>query len=156
MLRGTISMRERLLECFALASHHIRVILEMCSREPGPGVFQHHSNILKANGKSPKTSQQHQSQSQSLQLLSSDSHLISSEDERNTYNDNSLPTPGGRLKFFKDGKFILELSHRKDGERTTWFPVPKKTFWPPTTIMSNHQESSISLSGQYFYKLCIL
>ncbi|KAJ8672986.1 hypothetical protein QAD02_004247 [Eretmocerus hayati] len=61
---------------------------------------------------------------------------------------NNLPTPGGRLKFFKDGKFILELSHRRDGERTTWFPVPKKTFWPPppSSLTPSRQESSASLS----------
>lgn len=51
---------------------------------------------------------------------------------------------GGRLKFFKDGKFILELSHRKDGERTCWIPVPKKTFWP--AVGTPRQESSTSLS----------
>lgn len=52
------------------------------------------------------------------------------------------------MKFFKDGKFILELSHRRDGEKTTWFPVPKKTFWPPTSTIPNRQESSTSLSGR--------
>ncbi|XP_046402571.1 protein hairless [Ischnura elegans] len=63
---------------------------------------------------------------------------------------------GGRLKFYKDGKFILELSHRKDGERTSWVPVPKKTCWPPLSSASSttmavpgstpRQESSASLS----------
>lgn len=51
---------------------------------------------------------------------------------------------GGRLKFFKDGKFILELSHRKEGERTCWIPVPKKTYWP--AVGTPRQESSTSLS----------
>ncbi|XP_047511995.1 protein hairless [Pieris napi] len=36
---------------------------------------------------------------------------------------------GGRLKFFKDGKFILELV--RGGERAGWVSVPRKTFWPP-------------------------
>ncbi|XP_071454075.1 protein hairless [Hetaerina americana] len=63
---------------------------------------------------------------------------------------------GGRLKFYMDGKFILELSHRKDGERTSWVPVPKKTCWPiPSSASSTtmavpgstpRQESSASLS----------
>ncbi|KAG8228621.1 hypothetical protein J437_LFUL009326 [Ladona fulva] len=63
---------------------------------------------------------------------------------------------GGRLKFYKDGKFILELSHRKDGERMSWVPVHKKTDWPlpasaSSTTMSvpgstPRQESSASLS----------
>ncbi|RZF33888.1 hypothetical protein LSTR_LSTR009912 [Laodelphax striatellus] len=54
---------------------------------------------------------------------------------------------GGRLKFFKDGKFILELSHRKEGDRGgCWVPVPKKTtlFWP--AVGTPRHESSTSLS----------
>jgi len=47
-----------------------------------------------------------------------------------------------------DGKFILELSHRTDGERTSWVPVPKKTYWPPPAAAGTpRQESSTSLSG---------
>lgn len=46
---------------------------------------------------------------------------------------------------FIDGKFILELSHRKEGERTCWIPVPKKTFWP--AVGTPKQECSTSLSG---------
>lgn len=40
---------------------------------------------------------------------------------------------GGRLKFFKDGKFILELVRgcAREGERASWVSVPRKTFWPP-------------------------
>ncbi|XP_063387325.1 protein hairless [Cydia fagiglandana] len=40
---------------------------------------------------------------------------------------------GGRLKFFKDGKFILELVRgcARAGERSGWVSVPRKTFWPP-------------------------
>ncbi|XP_045453199.1 transcriptional regulatory protein AlgP-like [Melitaea cinxia] len=40
---------------------------------------------------------------------------------------------GGRLKFFKDGKFILELvrGSAREGERVGWVSVPRKTFWPP-------------------------
>ncbi|XP_077301182.1 transcriptional corepressor hairless [Arctopsyche grandis] len=37
-------------------------------------------------------------------------------------------THGGRLKFFKDGKFILELARAHDA----WVSVPRRTFWPPT------------------------
>ncbi|KAL1513613.1 hypothetical protein ABEB36_003004 [Hypothenemus hampei] len=57
---------------------------------------------------------------------------------------------GGRLKFFKDGKFILELERAREGERMSWVSVPRKTFWPPagtaTTTPSYRQESSTSLS----------
>ena len=50
--------------------------------------------------------------------------------------------------FHIDGKFILELSHRTDGERTSWVPVPKKTYWPPPAAAGTpRQESSTSLSG---------
>ncbi|XP_014217023.1 pollen-specific leucine-rich repeat extensin-like protein 1 isoform X2 [Copidosoma floridanum] len=149
-------MREKSSECHAQASHHLITMTEMCSRESGPGVLQHHSSIAKANGKNP-SSPQHQPQhspqphqmvhTQSQQPRASDGRLLGGqEDEGHTSNGNNLPTPGGRLKFFKDGKFILELSHRRDGERTTWFPVPKKTFWPPASVTPSRQESSASLS----------
>jgi hypothetical protein len=50
--------------------------------------------------------------------------------------------------FHIDGKFILELSHRKEGDRTSWVPVPKKTYWPPPAAAGTpRQESSTSLSG---------
>lgn len=57
--------------------------------------------------------------------------------------------------FVLDGKFILELSHRRDGEKMSWIPVPKKTYWPPpvttsTVINCVKQESTASLSGEYF------
>ncbi|CAH0756533.1 unnamed protein product [Diatraea saccharalis] len=44
-----------------------------------------------------------------------------------------LAATGGRLKFFKDGKFILELVRGcvREGERAGWVSVPRKTFWPP-------------------------
>ncbi|PSN40601.1 hypothetical protein C0J52_10359 [Blattella germanica] len=64
-----------------------------------------------------------------------------------TDSDRSCSIAGGRLKFFKDGKFILELSHRKEGDRTSWVPVPKKTYWPPPGAAGTpRQESSTSLS----------
>lgn len=57
---------------------------------------------------------------------------------------------GGRLKFFKDGKFILELERAREGERVSWVSVPRKTFWPPpgtaTCTPAYRQESSASLS----------
>ncbi|CAG4988249.1 unnamed protein product [Parnassius apollo] len=47
--------------------------------------------------------------------------------------NSALSTTGGRLKFFKDGKFILELvrGSAREGERAGWVSVPRKTFWPP-------------------------
>ncbi|XP_011647296.1 uncharacterized protein LOC105433605 [Pogonomyrmex barbatus] len=114
-------MREKSAECHAHAGH-VRGTTEMCSRDP-PTL---HPTLAKANGKNSSPQPAHHTEARI---------------------DNSLlPASGGRLKFFKDGKFILELSHRKDGEKTTWFPVPKKTFWPPASTIPNRQESSTSLS----------
>ena len=122
-------MREKSAECHAHAGH-VRGTTEMCSRDP-PTL---HSTLTKANGKNSNPQSTHHSEAR--------------------IDNNLLPTPGGRLKFFKDGKFILELSHRRDGERTTWFPVPKKTFWPPASTTPNRQESSTSLSGKLnFYNI---
>lgn len=57
---------------------------------------------------------------------------------------------GGRLKFFKNGRFILELARAREGEKVAWVPVPKKTFWPPqgsaSSLSTYRQESSASLS----------
>ncbi|XP_014235342.1 uncharacterized protein LOC106658030 [Trichogramma pretiosum] len=142
----------------------MKTMTDMCSREPAPSVLQHHHSVLgKSNGKNSSNSS-HQQITQSTQInlqhqghsqprpSSSDSKIHGNnghDDDSghiNGANINNTPTPGGRLKFFKDGKFILELSHRRDGERTTWFPVPKKTFWPPASVTPNRQESSASLS----------
>jgi len=41
---------------------------------------------------------------------------------------------GGRLKFFKEGRVLLELTHRcaGDGEKVNWVPTgSKKVYWPP-------------------------
>ncbi|XP_012273430.1 pollen-specific leucine-rich repeat extensin-like protein 1 [Orussus abietinus] len=114
-------MREKSAECHARTGY-VRGTTDMCSRDP-PAL---HPALAKANGKNSSPQPNH--------------HVEARID------NNVLPTPGGRLKFFKDGKFILELSHRRDGERTTWFPVPKKTFWPPASTTPNRQESSTSLS----------
>ncbi|KAG8036333.1 hypothetical protein G9C98_003656 [Cotesia typhae] len=108
-------MREKSSKC-RTHLNYVRGTTEMCSRDP-PVL---HPALTKANGKSSSP------QSSFLGESRSEGGL--------------LPTPGGRLKFFKDGKFILELSHRRDGERTTWFPVPKKTFWPPASTTPIKQE----------------
>lgn len=118
-------MREKPAECTTAHVDYARGTTEMCSRDP-PAL---HPALTKANGKasSPQPAHRHAEPRIDAGLL---------------------PNPGGRLKFFKDGKFILELSHRRDGDRTTWFPVPKKTFWPPASTTPNRQESSTSLSGK--------
>ncbi|XP_018027413.1 protein hairless [Hyalella azteca] len=57
-------------------------------------------------------------------------------------------TDGGRLTFFKEGKLLLELSHRsanescainKDGKKTSgcWVQIETNTFWPPSSCRAN-------------------
>ncbi|XP_042230906.1 protein hairless-like isoform X2 [Homarus americanus] len=69
----------------------------------------------------------------------------------------SPTTTGGRLTFFKEGKFLLELSHRTDmGAPAGWVPVKSKTYWPPpssaTTTTTQHplrHDTPTSQSGVY-------
>ena len=154
-------MRGKSSECHV----QVRAMTDMCSREPPTGMLQRHHAVLgKANGKnSPSPSPQAPLSQTPPQVQTPTQTRPGSSDNRisinsghdddsgngNGSNFNNLPAPGGRLKFFKDGKFILELSHRRDGDRTTWFPVPKKTFWPPASIPPSRQESSASLSGKF-------
>ncbi|XP_041969335.1 protein hairless [Aricia agestis] len=57
-------------------------------------------------------------------------------------------TSGGRLKFFKDGKFILELvrGSAREGERVGWVSVPRKTFWPPAAAPPTPPQPPTALS----------
>lgn len=69
---------------------------------------------------------------------------------------NTISSSGGRLQFFKDGKFILELARARDGDKMGWVcstSVPRKTYWPPSgqsattaTVNCHKNESSTSLS----------
>ncbi|XP_076040107.1 uncharacterized protein LOC143024793 [Oratosquilla oratoria] len=45
---------------------------------------------------------------------------------------------GGRLTFFRDGKLLLELSHRSEGGTGGWIPVKSKTYWPPPSSTPHH------------------
>uniref|UniRef100_A0A182YJP1 Uncharacterized protein n=1 Tax=Anopheles stephensi TaxID=30069 RepID=A0A182YJP1_ANOST len=60
-------------------------------------------------------------------------------------------------RFISDGKFILELARAREGEKTNWISVPRKTYWPPTvssTSASFHKhESSTSLSCKFITSL---
>lgn len=59
-----------------------------------------------------------------------------------------------------DGKFILELARAREGDKTGWISVPRKSFWPATVQSSTSanfkkHESSASLSckrSKHFYK----
>ncbi|XP_058791004.1 uncharacterized protein LOC131664136 [Phymastichus coffea] len=144
-------MREKSSGCKSLqpqASHNVRAMTEMCSREPSTAVLQQLGKQQhQSNGKGPVSPQpqlQQQRPNSSSSSTTTEEHELAAP--ASLPNNSNHTTPGGRLKFFKDGKFILELSHRRDGERTTWFPVPKKTFWPPASVTPSRQESSASLS----------
>uniref|UniRef100_A0A336M3X8 CSON002260 protein n=1 Tax=Culicoides sonorensis TaxID=179676 RepID=A0A336M3X8_CULSO len=74
----------------------------------------------------------------------------SSKPNNNSRSKNTTIT-GERLQFFKDGKFILELARAREGDRTGWVSIPRKTYWPPTVSSSTSanfkkHESSTSLS----------
>ncbi|CAD7092230.1 unnamed protein product [Hermetia illucens] len=94
------------------------------------------------------------SPAQSNQESSATAHVNSSGNSNSVESVRSPNTGyGGRLQFFKDGKFILELARSREGERSGWVSVPRKTFWPPsasTTPATNStypkNESSTSLS----------
>ncbi|XP_037945850.1 protein hairless [Teleopsis dalmanni] len=60
---------------------------------------------------------------------------------------------GGRLQFFKDGKFILELARAKDGERGGWISVPRKLFRSPSATSYTVTPTS-ALSSVYQNKEC--
>jgi len=51
--------------------------------------------------------------------------------ENNAVTHQAKPTTGGRLKFFKEGRVLLELTHRLEGEKGVWVPTTKKVYWPP-------------------------
>jgi len=47
-------------------------------------------------------------------------------------NNTSSYQAGGRLKFFKEGRCLLELTHRSNTEgNQNWIPTTKKVYWPP-------------------------
>lgn len=62
----------------------------------------------------------------------------------------TLLEKGARLKFFKDGKFILELKKTFEGKRIIWISVHRKTYWSPQDpipeVSSNPQQISTLLS----------
>ncbi|XP_075148604.1 transcriptional corepressor hairless [Haematobia irritans] len=53
---------------------------------------------------------------------------------------------GGRLQFFKDGKFILELARSKDGDKSGWVSVPRKVFRTPSAATSSTVTPSATAS----------
>ncbi|XP_014088155.1 protein hairless [Bactrocera oleae] len=61
----------------------------------------------------------------------------SSNNDTATYNSSgSSGNIGGRLKFFKNGKVILELARSKEGSKNGWISVPRKVFRTPSATSS--------------------
>lgn len=61
----------------------------------------------------------------------------SSNNNTETYNSSSSSgNIGGRLKFFKNGKVILELARSKEGSKNGWISVPRKVFRTPSATSS--------------------
>ncbi|XP_037891801.1 protein hairless [Glossina fuscipes] len=54
---------------------------------------------------------------------------------------------GGRLQFFKDGKFILELARSKDGDKSGWVSVPREDNTIPSPARSSTIIPSASITG---------
>uniref|UniRef100_A0A1A9WY72 Protein hairless n=1 Tax=Glossina brevipalpis TaxID=37001 RepID=A0A1A9WY72_9MUSC len=54
---------------------------------------------------------------------------------------------GGRLQFFKDGKFILELARSKDGDKSGWVSVPREDNPVPSAARSSTITPSASFTG---------
>lgn len=51
---------------------------------------------------------------------------------------------GGRLKFFKEGRVLLELTHRVDGDKVHWVPTTNKVYWPPPASHTARLDSNAS------------
>lgn len=67
--------------------------------------------------------------------------------------EQDTPHAGGRLAIFKDGKTVLELLHRGDGDRIVWFssPVPgapRKENSAPSLSVSDDNSSILSSPWQ--------
>lgn len=91
-------------------------------------------------------------------LLGNKSGGSSNNDVESYHSTGSSGNIGGRLKFFKNGKVILELARSKEGSKSRWISVPRKVFRTPsatsstvtptlaTSIACNKNESLASLS----------
>jgi len=56
----------------------------------------------------------------------------------------SSKSGGGRLKIFKDGRLLLELTHGSDGEKGQWVSTTNKTYWPPPASHTSRLDSNAS------------
>merc|ERR1740137_153564 len=63
---------------------------------------------------------------------------------RESCQSSSLKSGGGRLKFFKEGRVLLELTHRVDGDKVHWVPTTNKVYWPPPASHTSRLDSNAS------------
>lgn len=63
---------------------------------------------------------------------------------RENCQSSSLKSGGGRLKFFKEGRVLLELTHRVDGDKVHWVPTTNKVYWPPPASHTSRLDSNAS------------
>jgi len=63
---------------------------------------------------------------------------------RENCQSSSLKSGGGRLKFFKEGRVLLELTHRVDGDKVHWVPTTNKVYWPPPASHASRLDSNAS------------
>merc|ERR1719509_112434 len=61
--------------------------------------------------------------------------------ENNAVTHQAKPTTGGRLKFFKEGRVLLELTHRLEGDKVHWVPTTNKVYWPPPASHTSRLDS---------------
>merc|ERR1711881_298507 len=66
-----------------------------------------------------------------------------------TNNNMSTSTSGGRLKFYKEGRCLLELTHRSNNEGSeSWIPVTKKVYWPPPGPVKAESSPSVHSASE--------
>uniref|UniRef100_A0A1B0G4R8 Protein hairless n=1 Tax=Glossina morsitans morsitans TaxID=37546 RepID=A0A1B0G4R8_GLOMM len=91
----------------------------------------------------------------SVETPSSSSGAVNAASNSISYHHNSahnvtIPSNqiyGGRLQFFKDGKFILELARSKDGDKSGWISVPREDNSIPSPARSSTIIPSASIAG---------
>lgn len=116
--------------------------------------------LQKTKGLSASDSDNNRTQNSGSVTTTSSTTLLQSgtggtSNDRANCNPGNITATGGRLQFFKDGKFILELARAREGDRTGWVSVPRKTYWPPTAAptpvtatypLKNESSTSLSFS----------
>ena len=88
---------------------------------------------VKLENMAPNSTTQQASSSSSSNPSEGDQKSTSDNGKRIQNNNTSnYNNGGGRLKFYKEGRCLLELTHRSNTEgQDHWIPIAKKVYWPP-------------------------